>query len=155
MSTRERFYSKVAIGAPNECWNWLAFSPGRYGKFFLDGKVQYAHRAAFMLEGKVIPDYACVLHKCDNNMCVNPAHLYLGDQKQNAADRKNRGRSANFTGSRNPNAKLSPEQVAKIAALPDTVSHVNVAPLYGVTPETISHIRRGKTWGEQNIGRRI
>jgi len=51
-----------------------------------------AHRVAYKLQHGFIPPGACVLHKCDNPMCCNIDHLYLGDHKQNALDRVNRGR---------------------------------------------------------------
>lgn len=46
------------------------------------------HRVAWMLaHGKPPPANRWVLHRCDNRMCVNPLHLYLGTHGDNMRDR--------------------------------------------------------------------
>lgn len=35
----------------------------------------------------------CVLHRCDNPACVNLAHLFVGSQVENIADRDQKGRN--------------------------------------------------------------
>lgn len=42
-----------------------------------------------------------VLHTCDNTRCVNPFHLYIGDQFRNMADMYSRGRGNKATGYNN------------------------------------------------------
>jgi hypothetical protein len=53
-----------------------------------------------------------VNHHCDNPTCVNPDHLYVGDQLQNRRDAVLRNRTA--TGERHGRAKLTTPQVAEI-----------------------------------------
>lgn len=54
------------------------------------------HRLSFSLNFKEIPrrpekqGRGLVLHKCDKDACVNPSHLYLGNQSQNMHDRAER-----------------------------------------------------------------
>ncbi len=69
------------------CWLWSA-STDRvgYGHIWVDGKLLQAHRYSWQLHNGPIPDGAKILHKCDVRSCVNPAHLFLGDQKENVKD---------------------------------------------------------------------
>lgn len=77
MSVAERFWSKVEKGDDGECWNWKAYcNPrGGYGRFRLDGRLEVAHRVAFVLSGGVIPTGLTIDHLCRNTRCVNPSHL--------------------------------------------------------------------------------
>lgn len=89
----ERFWGKVAQS--EECWEWTAslFKNG-YGKFRWDGKTTYAHRTAWILTyGPDLGSEDCILHRCDNKKCVNPNHLYMGDQPTNVLDMITKGRA--------------------------------------------------------------
>ena len=77
------------------CWIWIASTDGegRYGSFTKDGKVQRAHRVSWEFCFGTIKDKALrVLHKCDVGLCVNPAHLFLGTQRDNVLDMISKGR---------------------------------------------------------------
>lgn len=60
----------------------------------MDGKTVRAHRASWILHNGSIPPGLHVLHSCDNPPCVNPEHLFLGTDKDNAQDRENKKRSS-------------------------------------------------------------
>jgi DNA-directed RNA polymerase sigma subunit (sigma70/sigma32) len=47
-----------------------------------------------MLENGPIPDGMQVCHHCDNPPCCNPAHLFLGTNKDNYLDSVAKGRDA-------------------------------------------------------------
>ena len=89
----DRFLNKVSKDNTTGCWIWTAakFTRG-YGAFKLNGKQTKANRTAWTLFNGPIPSGLCVLHKCDNPLCVNPNHLWLGTEKDNSQDmfRKNR-----------------------------------------------------------------
>jgi len=78
------------------CWHWIKGKGGRknqeYGHIFLNGKPQIASRFSYELHKGKIPEGKFVLHTCDNSICVNPDHLYIGDHQQNMNDMNSRGR---------------------------------------------------------------
>lgn len=105
----ERFWEKVDKQGPTMpgmktcCWLWVGGREGGgYGSIGLGPgrRVGRASRVAWELKHGKIPEDLCVLHHCDNPPCVRGTHLYLGTQKQNAADRERRGRSNHPTGDR-------------------------------------------------------
>ena len=77
------------------CWAWNGTRTTRgYGFFWVAGRYRQAHRIAYELtRGTVLPGL-CVLHRCDNPACVNPAHLFLGTRGDNNANRHEKGRDA-------------------------------------------------------------
>ncbi len=93
----QRFWPKV--GKPNRtsgCWNWTGATINTgYGSICHDGKHCLAHRASWQIHKGEIPGKLLVLHRCDNRLCVNPAHLFLGTKKDNAIDMVKKGRNSN------------------------------------------------------------
>lgn len=99
----ERFWEKVLVGAPDECWTWTASTVnGRgYGQIGggKAGGMLLAHRVSYTLHFGEIPakdadgNRILVRHKCDNRSCVNPEHLELGTTLDNARDMVDRGRA--------------------------------------------------------------
>jgi hypothetical protein len=100
---KDRFWSKVKIGALNECWLWTAKARiGNTARFdgygsilgIVNGKKRpcYSHRIAWELTFGAIPDGLCVLHACDVSLCCNPNHLFLGTQTDNMHDCHRKGR---------------------------------------------------------------
>ena len=94
----DRFWEKVNKSADGGCWEWTSSIKGNgYGAFFtsLEGegrKCVGAHRFSYALANGPIPDGLWVLHKCDNRICVNPDHLFLGDCVDNMKDCASKGR---------------------------------------------------------------
>lgn len=96
LGTLVRFAARIdAAGGPEACHLWLGSrTAGRYGKLYVSGQVIYAHRLALSLHlGRPLRSHEFALHRCDNPPCVNPLHLYVGDQAQNMRDCAERGRA--------------------------------------------------------------
>lgn len=78
------------------CWEYSGDRlPTGYGRLMQDGRILLAHRVAWALTHGEIADGLYVCHKCDNPPCMNPAHLFLGDVRENNRDRTLKGREHN------------------------------------------------------------
>ena len=145
---REKFWSKIDIRNNDECWSWQGYiSPFGYGLFYVDGQFKLAHRLTWMLVyGQITKP--CVLHKCDNRPCCNPAHLFLGTRTDNHKDMMHKGRNKPAPIKNKYRAVLTDEQVKAIRQdyRPRVVSQRALAHKYGVTQANIYYILAGKTW---------
>ena len=127
-----------------------------YGSFGYKRSSVLAHRFAWVLSGHSIPAGAHVLHRCDNRLCVNVAHLYLGTNSDNVADMMARGRHrpgaytprAHAVGARNGKAKLSEAAVREIRRryAEGGITHSALAAEYGIAAQGIARIVRGELW---------
>jgi len=171
-----RFWSRVDKNGPipNQsfahykgldcCWVWAAGrARGGYGQFYVAGNTVRAHRVAFILgSGLLTAEANCVMHACDNPLCVNPNHLRAGSFRDNNNDRASKGRSVHVRGcghyshlhpercargEQHGNSKLKEPQVRTIR-----IAHANglkqreIAALVGVSRQSIGHILRGEIW---------
>jgi HNH endonuclease len=84
----DKFWAKVQRGAPDECWPWMGFrKPDGHGLTSYKSLPTHASRKAWILVNGYPPRKLCVLHRCDNAACCNPAHMYLGTRMDNMHDR--------------------------------------------------------------------
>jgi hypothetical protein len=124
-------------------WNGKPNTSG-YGVMRYLGVHWLAHRAAYAMKVGEIPEGLQVLHRCDVRACVNPAHLFLGTNAENVADKISKGRQRNAKGENHPNSKLTAEQVLAIRA--DTRIHREIAADYGLCKSAVGYIKRRKLW---------
>jgi len=91
-----RWLDKVGEENSNGCWPWLGSRTVHgYGKIRDNYKSVGAHRISYRLNIGKIPRKLHVLHKCDNPLCVNPDHLFLGTQSDNNKDMFKKNRDKN------------------------------------------------------------
>jgi len=149
MSLESRFWSKVDRREPQDCWPWTgAINQHGYGVMRPEGRrsgpTVKAHRVSLALAG-VDPDGWCVLHRCDNRRCVNPAHLMLGTKADNTHDMlaKQRG----LIGERNGHAKLTGAQASEIRRRRLTGEGRDLlATEFNVSGATVTRIANGEGW---------
>lgn len=98
----ERFWAKVEKS--DGCWMWRGTKNAYgYGMLTVDGRPRLAHRIAWELENGTIPptfrgQRSFICHRCDRPLCVNHAHLYLGNAAMNGLDRMCTLRDRHYAG---------------------------------------------------------
>jgi hypothetical protein len=148
-----RFWGRVKIAEPDECWEWQAeVDEWGYGRIFFNGAARRvrAHRMSWMLTCGPIPVGQCVLYRCDNPRCVNPAHLFLGTIADNNKDalHKGRHRHGDVHGEQHYAAKLTQAQVQEIRRVyaEGNATHQQLADSFHVSRRQIGDIINHKYW---------
>ncbi len=144
-------YNKFVIKNTIGCWGWKGCAPANpgYGQFRYNMKLERAHRASWIIHFGEIPNGMHVLHRCDNRICSNPEHLFLGTNLDNINDMIAKGRHPTLAkkGEQNHMASLKEEVVRNIKELfrqNKTISEISSD--LGVPKTSICHISQNKTW---------
>lgn len=154
-----RFWGKVdKSGGPDACWPWLgAQQSDGYGQVggWKNGRrsTLNSHRVAYEFVLGKIPDGMHTLHSCDVRHCCNPAHMSLGTNADNVADKVSKDRHSR--GELNAHHKLTEADVLAIRAeyarnggrLPNAKA---LAAKYGIKPNSIVNAAAGRTWSYLN-----
>lgn len=101
----DRILRRVRKDEVTGCWLWTGpawtkrkYAANRYGyiSVWLPGKTKSqcrgVHRAMWLARYCHLPTSIEVCHSCDNPLCCNPDHLFLGTHKDNMADSRKKGR---------------------------------------------------------------
>lgn len=138
----ERFWEKVAVAGPDECWLWQAGTFGNgYGKIWVPerGMTVGAHVVCWFLEhGIWPPDGINICHTCDTPPCVNLRHLWDGSQQANLIDASIKGhmshRQNRRRGDAHPHVKLTEailDEIEQLLASGYSL-YKEIAPRFGV-----------------------
>jgi hypothetical protein len=136
MPVKDRFERFFVRGEPNDCWLWLG-NPDKkgYGRFRTKDKpADKSHRMAYRLYKGEIPAGMEILHSCDRQACVNPAHLSVGTTLRNQHEAWARDLKRNVR-------KLSPQDIIEIRA--SSESQTILGKRFGITQPHISRIKNG------------
>ena len=165
-----KFWSRVdktpGHGPHGDCWVWSGARRDTqtyigYGIVYFGHRVVGTHRLSWFLEHGWIPEGMNVLHTCDNRVCVNPSHLFLGTVLDNGLDMARKGRSGPTVhperygrGETHPRSKLSEKQVLKITRLYKTGKFTAraIGKQFGVTDVLVGLIGKGKVWKHLHAG---
>ena len=138
-----RFLEKVGDPDKNGCWPWLGcITHENRGltqmstSFRWRGRSVPAPRAVVEMFFRDLKKGEFVCHECDNRICVNPDHLFIGTHEDNILDKTFKGRAAR---------KLTPDLVREIRKA--VGGQDEIAARFGVGQASVSAIKTGRTWG--------
>lgn len=137
------------------CWSWNGpITKGGYPVMSCRPEIgpTQGHRASWVIHGGKLEKSKHICHACDNPICTNPEHLWLGTHKENNDDKIAKGR-ANWVqpptkkGSENGSSKLNEDQVKEIKIL-ISQGHAcyRIGKKFNVSATTIKRIRNGSNW---------
>ena len=137
------------------CWGWKgSVAKGGYPVMTCRKACgpDRGHRTSWVIHNGKIPEGLFVCHSCDNPICTNPDHLWIGTHKQNNDDKIAKCRQSNIppphkVGSENGSSKLKEDQVKEIKILlKKGLTSRDIGKQYGVSKTTILRIKTGKNW---------
>jgi len=121
-------------------WRW-GKKESEHGTMTLAGnKHILMHRVAWETRNGPIPEGGQINHRCNNTSCINPDHLYLGDQFDNMQDTVRVGNHAV------QKLTWAVAQAIREDYEPGKITYKELADRYSVTNGTISNIVMNKTF---------
>lgn len=148
---KEQVINSVSHSGSTDCWIWnqkVSRKEGR-ARLTIGRTATNAARAVYVLFKKEPVGTQYVCHNCDNVLCVNPAHLWLGKQSDNMTDMVSKGRANRPAGSRNPNSKITEEIVKYIRSCRKPVRDLTEE--LKLSRSQIYSILRGDSWEHAGI----
>ncbi len=138
-----------SIKENGECLEWTnGKSSHGYGRLWVDGRAYQTHRlSAHLFNGFDINSKLLVCHKCDNPICINPKHLFIGTHTDNQRDKWRKGRGKPLIGSNNPSAKMDEYTIINIKLdYENGMSRSQIAKKYETSYFNIRDIVTGRSW---------
>lgn len=139
LSTKHRFWSKVALPNSEGCMLWLkTLDECGYGQFYLNGKIRSHRLSLIWSDGEPLSADLMATHSCRNRHCVAPEHLSWATHDKNMADRVRDGIG---------NGKLTRANIPNVFEMYNS-NHTQkqIAEHFGVSNQLISKILNEKRW---------
>jgi hypothetical protein len=120
-----------------DCWPWLGYTEGGYGRYQWRGRMVGAHELALTFTtGEKRAEGFDTCHACNNPICCNPNHLRFDTRASNVADM--------LTARRDRPGRFTDEQIITMRTrYANGARQVDLATQYGVTNGLVSQIVRG------------
>lgn len=147
LSTRQlyRFYTSATVGSRWQCWPWTGDKwKSGYGCMDINGTAYRASRIAYFLDRGEQPGDLLVCHTCDNPICVNPHHLWLGTISDNSRDMVAKGRFVKKAKNPNGGSRLTPDQVRAIRS--SSAHKTELMKEFNLSEKSIMNIWKRRTW---------
>jgi hypothetical protein len=132
------------VNPSTNCWEVVSHKPSSkgYTRLYIGGEMVQTHRFVYESFYGEIPEGLFICHTCDNRVCINPEHLFLGTLQDNVSDMVAKDRQAK--GSNIANSKYSEDQIKDIKYGAAPVKELMNK--YGMSKANICKIRQGKLW---------
>jgi hypothetical protein len=142
---RQRFLELVIIDG--DCWNWAGSKNEHgYGRTQAGKRRVATHRLMYKLANDADPGDKLVLHKCDNTLCCNPSHLFLGTYQDNNTDCATKGRKVRT------HVRLTPSQARLLKrqiALGGKYKYI--AEQFNVSVRYVQEVAQGRMWKNLSV----
>jgi len=148
VTTLDEFFDRCEYDADTQCVNWSWGTNGNgYGSLRFNGKVDTAHRVVIMLyHGIELTSDNVICHHCDNPICCNLAHLFIGTHKQNSDDKFRKGRFVSCPGDKNGTSKITEIQAVWMRSewSKGGIKQRELGAIVGLTQQQVSKIVNNK-----------
>lgn len=133
---------------PSGCWIWrgsLTTHKPSYGQLSINGVVKKAHREIYKFIKNInLKSHEFCCHRCDNTICVNPDHIFVGSLQDNVNDMVSKKRHS--FGGRSVSSKLTESDVRNILENKDKLSNKELSDLFKVSQQHIIRVKTGESW---------
>lgn len=142
---RDNLWAGVLRQQAHECWPWQrSLGVSGYPAVWVNSIEYCATRIAYLDYYGQQPGEQMVCHSCDNPVCMNPNHFFLGNHDDNMADRQRKGRQ--YKGERHHRAILTEQDAIEIFNLKGKETCTSIAARKNCSRSAVKAIWQGVNW---------